>query len=395
MKYAIILPDGAADFPLPQLDGRTPLEAARIPHMDAVAAAGQLGCAVTIPAGFTPGTDVGTLSLMGYDPHRFYSGRAPIEAAAKGLSARPDQMIFRCNLVTIEDGRMKDFTAGHITQPEADRIMADLGAAFGAEGCEFHPSVSYRNLLLLADAAAMELRCQPPHDIPDQPVADYWPHGTGAERVCGLMQRAAALLADHPVTRARRAEGRNAPTNIWLWGQGRPTALEPFAARHGVRGALITGVDILRGLAVGMGMELIHVPGATGYIDTDFDGKGRAAVRALDDHDLVVVHVEAADEAGHLGDAAEKVRALERIDEAIVGPLLAALRAHGPHRVFVAADHPTPVGTKTHDATPPPFCFAGSGIAPNGGTRYTEAEARRTGLLVDPGHGLMERFFRA
>jgi 2,3-bisphosphoglycerate-independent phosphoglycerate mutase len=277
---------------------------------------------------------------------------------------------------------MKDFTAGHITQPEADRIMADLNAALGADGCEFHPSVSYRNLLLLADAAAMELRCQPPHDIPDQPVEGFWPRGRGAERVMDLMQRAARLLADHPVARARRAEGRNAPTHIWLWGQGRPTALDSFASRFGVRGALITGVDILRGLAVGMGMDLVHVPGATGYIDTDFEGKGDAAVRALDDHDLVVVHVEAADEAGHLGDAAEKVKALERIDAAIVGPLLEALRAHGAYRVFGAADHPTPVGSRTHDGTPPPFCYAGAGIGSNGGTRYTEAEARRTGRLV-------------
>ena len=243
MKYAIILPDGAADFPLPQLDGKTPLEAARIPHMDSIAAAGQLGCAVTIPAGFTPGTDVGTLSLLGYDPHRYYSGRAPIEAAAKGLAARPDQMIFRCNLVTIEDGRMKDFTAGHIKQPEADRIMADLNAALGADGCEFHPSVSYRNLLLLSDAAAMELRCQPPHDIPDQPVEGYWPRGKGAERVMDLMQRAARLLADHPVTRARRADGRNAADQHLALGPGpadgarqlRLALRRPRRADHGGR----------------------------------------------------------------------------------------------------------------------------------------------------------------
>ncbi len=392
MKYAIILPDGAADFPLPQLDGRTPLEAARIPNMDWVAAHGKLGRALTIPPGFTPGTDVGTLSLLGYDPHKYYSGRAPIEAAAKGLTTRPDQMIFRCNLVTISDGRMADFTAGHISQPEADRIMADLNAALGGDGCEFHPSVSYRNLLLLADAADMQLKCQPPHDIPDQPVAGYWPKGKGAERVMEIMKRGAELLVDHPVNRARREQGKRPATNIWLWGQGRPTTLDSFRSRFGVSGAVITGVDILRGFAVGMGMDLIHVPGATGYIDTNFKGKGEAAVQALRDHDLIVVHVEAADEAGHLGDAAEKVKALERIDEAVAGPLLDALRSYGDHRVFVAADHPTPVGSKTHDGTPPPFCYAGAGIRSNGGHRFTEAEAERTGLFVDPAHQLMMTF---
>ena len=395
MKYAIVLPDGAADFPLPELAGKTPLEAARIPNMDWVSSHGMLGRAVTIPRGFTPATDVGTLSLLGYDPHESYSGRAPIEAAAKGLAARPDQMIFRCNLVTIEDGRMKDFTAGHISQPEADRILADLNDALGADGCEFHSSVSYRNLMLLADAADMELTCQPPHDIPGRPVDGLWPRGRGAERVGEVMRRGALLLADHPVHRARRGRGENPPTHIWLWGQGRPTALESFRSRHGLSAALITGVDILRGLAVGMGIDLIHVPGATGYIDTDYDGKGAAAARAAKDYDVVIVHVEAADEAGHMGDAAEKVRALERTDEAVMGPLLKELRRHGDFRILVAADHPTPVGSKTHDGTPPPFCYAGTGVASNGGARFTEAEALGTRLFLDQGHLLLPAFFAA
>lgn len=394
MKYAIILPDGASDEPVEELGGRTPLEAARIPNMDWVASTGNLGIAVTIPDGFTPGTDVGTLSLLGYDPRRYYSGRAPIEAAARGLEVRPDQIVFRCNFVTVDDGRMKDFTAGHISQPEADRLVADLNDALRLDGCTFHSGVSYRNLMMLDGAADLVVKCAPPHDIPDRPIAEHLPSGAGADRVLTIMQRSAALLRDHPVARARRDRGESPPTQVWLWGQGRPTPMESFESRFGVRGAVITGVDILRGFARSLGMDLIHVPGATGYIDTDFDGKGRAAVAALRTHDLILVHVEAADEAGHLGDAAEKVRALERIDEAVVGPLLEALHRSSDFRVFVAADHPTPVSTKAHSAVPPPFCFAGAGVDPNGGRRFTESEARSTGLWVDPGHRLLDRFFR-
>jgi 2,3-bisphosphoglycerate-independent phosphoglycerate mutase len=375
MKYAIILPDGAADEVLPQLGGRTPLEAARIPHMNWVAQHGRLGRSVTIPTGFTPGTDVGTLTLFGYDPHRYYAGRAPIEAAARGLTAGPDGLIFRCNFVTIADGRMRDFTAGHIAQAEAERLIGDLNALVqrnepALRGCAFHAGVSYRNLLIVAGAADMQLTCAPPHDIPNQPVAEHLPHGTGTERVLAVMDRARELLRDHEVNRARRSQGREPVTDIWLWGQGRPKSLPPFAERFGVRGAVITGVDILRGLAVMMGMKLIEVPGATGYIDTNYAGKGEAAVRALDEYDLVAVHIEAPDEAGHLGDAAEKVKALERVDELIVGPVLAALRRHERWRILVAPDHPTPVTTTAHD----------------------ERVASEVGLMIDPGQRLMEDF---
>ncbi len=399
MKYAIVLPDGAADEPLPQLNGRTPLEAASTPNMDWVALHGRLGRAVTVPAGFTPGTDVATLSLFGYDPHRYYSGRAPIEAAAKGLSVRPDEIIFRCNFVTILDGRMKDFTAGHIAQSECDRLIADLNELVrrgepALAGCVFHPGVSYRNLMIAAAAADMQLKCAPPHDIPNQPVADHLPQGKGQERVRGMMARAAEMLKNHEVNRVRRTEGRAPVTDIWLWGQGRPTKLEPLAERFGVRGVVITGVDIIRGLAVMTGMKLIEVPGATGYIDTNYAGKGAAAVRALDEYDLVVVHVEAPDEAGHLGDAAEKVKAIERVDEFVVGPLLSELRRRGEWKILIAPDHPTPVSTTAHDATPPPFCFAGSGIQAVEGRPFSEREAVAGGFMVDPGHRLVELFFR-
>ncbi|MBU0617584.1 MAG: phosphoglycerate mutase [Planctomycetes bacterium] len=444
MKYAIVLPDGAADEPLPQLGGRTPLEAASIPNMDWVALHGRLGRVVTVPAGYTPGTDVATLSLLGYDPDTCYSGRAPIEAAARGLTAGPDELIFRCNFVTIEDGLMKDFTADHISQDEADRLIADLNrlasgcAAFspgwptssevgdtnssgdsrpprlkpwatqgGADahetpqqgnpalrGCRFHSGVSYRNLMIASGASDLKLECAPPHDIPNQPVADHLPRGDGQQRVRAIMRRAAEMLQDHEVNRVRREQGRPLVSDIWLWGQGRPVELEPFAKRFGVSGAVITGVDIIRGLAVMMGMKLIEVPGATGYLDTNYAGKGEGAVRALDNYDLVVVHVEAPDEAGHLGDADEKIKALERIDELIVGPLLDALRKHDKWRILIAPDHPTPCTTTAHDATPPPFCFAGTGVKPERKRPFSEKDAVAARLLVDPGHGLTRVFLQ-
>lgn len=395
MKYVIVLPDGAADEALPELAGRTPLEAARIPHMDWVAASGRAGRIITIPDGFTPGTDVGTLSVLGYDPHVYYSGRAPIEAAAKGLSARPDQMIFRCNFVTVLDGFMKDNTAGHIRQEETDALIADLDAALAAEGCEFHAGVTYRNLLLLADAADLQLRCAPPHDILGQAVAAHQPKGPGADRIARIMQRARSLLAGHAVNRARRERGLSPVTDIWLWGQGRPVPFESFADRFGLRGAVITGVDILRGFARLMDMRVIEVPGATGYIDTNYAGKGEMAVRALDEFDLIVVHVEAADESAHMGNPIEKVKALELIDELVVGPLLRRLQAGGEWRMLVAVDHPTSCATRGHSAEPPLFAFAGTGIVAGEKVPFTEAAADRGGCWIREGHRLMAAFLQA
>lgn len=395
VKYVVILPDGASDVPLPQLGGKTPLEAARIPNMDWVAMNGRLGRAVTIPEGFTPGTDVGTLSVLGYDPHLHYTGRAPLEAAAKGLTVRPDQMIFRCNFVTVLDGKMKDNTAGHITQDEADPLIAELNAALRKEGCEFHSGVTYRNLMLLSDAAGMKLRCAPPHDIIDQPVEPHRPTGDGADRVMRIMGEAASRIADHAVNGRRREKGSDPVTGIWLWGQGRPTVLESFALRFGPKAAVITAVDILRGMAVLMGMRLIEVPGATGYIDTDYDAKGRAAIRALDEFDMIIVHIEAADEAAHMGSPEEKVKALERIDEAIVGPLLDKVRALPAWRVLVAADHPTLCTTRGHSAIPPLFAFAGTGIPAVEKAGFNDVAAERGGYWIRQGHDLMGTFLRS
>ncbi len=397
MKYAIVLPDGAADQPLAELGGRTPLEAADTPHMDWVARHGRTGCSVTVPPGFIPGTDVATLSLFGYEPASCYAGRAPIEAAAQRLPVAPHELVFRCNFVTILEGRMRDFTADHIAQAEAERLVHDLNdlARRGVpalRGCVFHAGVSYRNLMIAAGTDEFALRCAPPHDIPNQPVADHLPVGRGQERARAIMAQAAVLLRDHELNAARRAAGRPPITDIWLWGQGQPRPLPSFHERFGLRGAVITGVDIIRGLAVLMGMDLLDVPGVTGYLDTDYAAKGRTAAAALRDYDLVAVHVEAPDEAAHQGSATEKVTALQRTDADVVRPLLEALRTEPAWRILIAPDHETAVSTTAHSAVPPPFCFAGTGVAASGAHAFSERQARAGGWLLDPGTRLIREF---
>lgn len=299
MKYAIVLPDGAADEPIEQLDGRTPLEAAHTPNIDWIAMHGRQGCVVTVPDGFSPGSDVATMTLLGYDPKTDHHGRAPLEAAARDIHALPGQLIFRCNLVTVTDGLMEDFTAGHISQREADELIAGLNEDIDDRRCRFHAGVSYRHLMVASDVADVDPHCRPPHDFPDQPIEDNLPRGPGAEWVKSVTERARAILADHDINLVRRDLGENPATDIWLWGQGRPKRLEPFADRFGVSGAVIAGVDLIRGLARILGLTLIDVPGATGYLDTDYAAKGAAGVRALATFDLVIVHIEAPDEAGH------------------------------------------------------------------------------------------------
>lgn len=395
MKYAIILPDGAADEPVAALGGRTPFETAVKPNMDWIACHGRQGLVVTVPEGFSPGSDVATLSLFGYDPRVRYPGRAPLEAAAQGIAVGANDLIFRCNFVTIADGRMKDFTAGHISQHEAETLIAELNAALDAKGCRSVAGVSYRNLMVLSDSGALEVRCTPPHDIPDRPVADHLPLGQEAQRVRAVMDAARGVLVDHEVNAARRRRGENPATDIWLWGQGRAAALPSFESRFGVRGAAIAAVDLIRGIAKCAGMTVIDVPGATGYLDTDYAAKGRAACDALRSFDLVAVHIEAPDEAGHLGDAAAKVTAIEQIDQYIVGPLLKTLQGLAEWRILVAPDHPTPVEKRVHTADPPPFCMAGTGIDAQRSVGFSERASLETGLLIERGHELMGSFLRS
>jgi 2,3-bisphosphoglycerate-independent phosphoglycerate mutase len=395
MKCALILPDGAADEPIPDLDGQTALQAARTPNMDWIATNGRVGLVQTVPKGYTPGSDVATLSVVGYNVEKYYTGRAPLEAVAQRISLPPEGLVFRCNLVTISDGRMEDFSAGHIKQAEAERLIADLQANLGDDNITFHTGVSYRHLVTFQNAEGIKVTCTPPHDIPGQSVAGYLPSGKGSDRVRALMERSREVLEPHEVNQVRRDLGENPATSIWLWGQGPMPRLANFKEQYGVRGAAITAVDLIRGIALSVGWKVIPVPGATGFLDTNYRGKGEYAVNALDEFDLIVVHVEAPDEAGHLGDAAEKVKAIEQVDEHVVGPLLEKLQQSDDWRVLCVPDHPTPVGKKTHTSDPPPFCMAGKGVVADRATEFHEVAAAQTGLRIDPGFELMEYFLKS
>lgn len=398
MKYAIVIPDGCADEPQGELGGKTPLEAAHLPAMDAVAAAGVVGRTVFVPDVLPPGSDVANLSLLGYNPMEHFTGRAPIEAAAQGIDLGPDDWAVRCNLVTIQDQVMRDFTAGHISSDEGRALIETAQEKLGTDTLQFLPGVSYRNLLVYRAAAGRrapfspDTRTTPPHDLTDKLVLDGYPRGPGSDLLNQLMADSVSAFSSHPVNAARLATGKLPATNVWLWGLGSTPSLKPFHDLYGKTGAMITAVDLLRGLAKLIGWRRIDVPGATGYTDTDYAAKGRYAVQALKDVDLVCVHVEATDEASHEGDVAAKVKALEEIDRHIVGPLHQALKQTGPYRILVTPDHPTPLRTKTHAHGSVPFTIAGTDVSPDSATTYDDPTGARSGLVFEQGYKLMGRF---
>ena len=395
MKYAIVIPDGCADEPQESLGGKTPLQAAATPAMDEIAARGRVGRANHVPAHLPAGSAVANMSLLGYDPVANYTGRAPLEAAAQGIELGPEDWAIRCNLVTIEDQVMRDFTAGHISTDEATQLLQSAQEQLvGDIPLEFVPGVSYRNLLLYrgsqgAAPFSMDTRATPPHDLTGRSVADEYPRGVGSNLLNDLMSRSIELFADHPVNVARRAAGVLPATNIWLWGLGKRPQLRAFQDVYGKRGAIITAVDLLRGLATLIGWDRIEAPGATGYLDTDYASKGRCGIAALETSDVVCVHVEAPDEASHEGNAEAKIKALEEIDRHIVGPLLGALERHGDYRILVTPDHPTPLRTKTHSHGFVPFALAGSNVAADGQRTYDETAAAESELAFDEGWRLM------
>jgi 2,3-bisphosphoglycerate-independent phosphoglycerate mutase len=393
-KYAIIIPDGAADEPLAQFDGKTAIEAADTPNMDKISTSGRQGLVQTVPADMEPGSDVAQMSLLGYDPRRYYSGRAPIEAVARNIKLSLEDWVFRCNLVTIADGRMVDHSAGHISTAEAGNLIKELGDGLGSEQVCFHTGVSYRHLLVFK-GLDFDVQTYPPHDHIGTAMEKILPRGKGADLLIDLMARSQQLFAGHDINRVRKDLGENQVSSIWLWGQGKRAQMERFQKRFGIRGVAITAVDLVRGLAKLIGFDLRDVPGATGFIDTNYQGKASAAIEALDEYDIVFVHIEAPDEASHNGNTEMKKKAIEQIDKHIVGPVLEALQNYESWRMLVMPDHPTPIRTCAHSREPVPFTMAGGSISGILHTTFGEANAAKSGFRIDNGFELMEYFLKS
>jgi 2,3-bisphosphoglycerate-independent phosphoglycerate mutase len=395
MKYAIIIPDGAADEPIDELGGRTPLEAAHTPNMDRIAIEGRQGLVRTIPGGFDSGSDVAIMSLLGYDPATYHSGRAPLEAAAQQIPLAPSDWVFRCNLVTVVDGIMRDHSAGGISNAEAQKLIGELARALDLPGFEFHYGVSYRNLLVYRGHEELDVITKPPHEIPDEQIDRYLPRGRGSEMLRAIMEQSRERFEHHEINQVRRDTGLNPATQVWLWGQGHAPNMPTFHERFGIaRGCMITGVDLLRGLASLLGWDVLEVPGMTSFHDTDYVGQGEATAAALERYDIVVSHVEAPDEASHQADVKTKVESLQHIDRYIVGPVLEKLRALGAWRILVMPDHPTNIATRKHGYAPPPFAMCGTRVRSVLREPYSETNAAASDLKIERGHELMEYFLR-
>ena len=381
-----------ADYKLEKLSGRTPLEAARTPNLDNISSNGILGVVNTVPKNFKPGSDIACLSVLGYDPKVYYTGRAPLESASLGIELGEKDWAVRCNLITAIDGILEDFSAGHISDNEAELIMSILNEQLAGGSVRFYAGKSYRNIMVYNGDIAIEADCTPPHDIIGKSITQNLPKGKGSEILIDLMRSSYHLLEDHELNKVRVDLGDNPANMIWLWGQGKRPSLVPFEQLYGISGAVITGVDLLRGLATYIGWNIIEVPGATAYLDTDYDAKARYAIEAMETHDLVLIHVEAPDEAGHEGNIHEKIRAIENIDKKIIGPVLSALKKYNEFRILILPDHYTPISKRTHTSDPVPFTIYGAVSGNISKLSFSESNAEQTGLRVKKGYKLMSHF---
>ncbi len=391
MKYCVLIIDGSAGHPLPQRGNQTCLALARTPHLDALAKSGRVGLARTVPEGMEPSSALACMSILGYDPRVYYKGRSAIEALSMGIAIGAGETVFRCNLVTLREGTMRDYSAGHIGTEEAAQLIAALQAGLGNASTHFYPGVSYRHILKLkGHEEAVQATCTPPHDIPGKPVAEFLPKGPGSEILKDLMRRSEAVLASHPINLARQSRGESPATTIWLfWPSGQVPGLPSFQKEHGLKAGMISGVDLLRGLAQMAKMEIIKVAGVTDGLDNDYKAQGEAAVKALNELDLVVVHVEAPDEAGHSGSIDHKIEAIEKTDKEIISRLR-AYKGDGL-RLLVMPDHPTPIEIQTHTPEPVPFLLCGPGFPSNGARRLTEAEGLAANFFIEAGYGIINR----
>ena len=383
-----------ADFPLEGLKGLTPIAAAHTPAMDDAARLGICGQFMPIPEGYPPGSDIGNLSVFGYNPAENFTGRAPLEAVNQGIAIGADQLVFRCNLVTLDNGTMKDFTADHISSEEAAELIASLNEAMGQDGLRFYPGVGYRHLMVLdvspeKKASFAALECTPPHDISDRDYAPHLPQGTDNADIIQLIDQSQGVLDNHPINQQRIASGKLPATSIWLWGQGGAPSLNTFADRFGITGAVISAVDLVNGIGRSAGLDVIPVEGATGYVDTNYAGKVAAALEALETRDFVYLHIEAPDEAAHEGNTELKIKAIEDFDALVVKPCMDFAKARGDVRVMIGPDHITSIDSRTHTGGPVPFVLYGPGVESNGLACYSEVESEKAGVLYPEGHRLI------
>ena len=400
MKIAILVGDGMSDYPIEELGNKTPLEVAKIPNMNEMASAGMIGLVKTVPRGMKPASDIANLSIFGYDPKTYYKGRGPLEAANIGVEVAEDEIAFRCNLVTANNDTMADYSAGHITDKESKLLMKFIDQKLGAEKIKFYHGKSYRNLMVLKTRSRDELNsfmktvCTPPHDITGKNISMNMPKGKASGLLIKLMQDARALLEKHEINRVRVDLKENPANMIWLWGQGTNPNMPTFKGMFGLDGAVISAVDLVNGIGKLIGLELIDVPGATGYYDTNYQGKGEHAVRALKEKDFVFVHVEAPDEAGHNGDMRAKITAIENFDKYVVGEVWNFLKDTEDYRIMVLSDHATPVAVRTHVSDPAPFVMAGKRVKHNGFDVFNENNAKLSKVIFKSGAALTEELIK-
>jgi 2,3-bisphosphoglycerate-independent phosphoglycerate mutase len=401
MKYIVIVGDGMADRPLKELEGKTPLQKAFTPNMDKLVREGMAGMVRTIPPGFHPGSDVANLSILGYDPREYYSGRAPLEAASLGIELGANDVAYRCNLVALKYDRLKtravmeDYSAGHISTREAEVLITDIDKKLGSDAIRFFPGVSYRHLMVWRNGE-LNVECVPPHDITGKEITDYLPCGRGEETLRALMRKSETVLSSHPINRERVEQGKKPANSIWFWGQGKKPSLPTFREKYSIEGALVSAVDLTKGLGVYAGFEILKVPGVTGYIDTNYTGKAEYSLNALQGLDFVYIHVEAPDEAGHSGNWRDKVKAIEDFDALVVGTVLRGAKALEEYRILLMPDHATPIEMKTHTSEPVPFVIYDSRVKRNNeGGVFDESIAGRKDIMVfEEGHLLMDYFIR-
>lgn len=399
MKYVVVLCDGMADYPVPALGGKTPMMVAKKPHIDALAAKAEVGLVRTVAPGLKPGSDVANMSVLGFDPHRFYTGRSPLEAASIGIDMKDSDVSLRTNLVTLSDKGepfadkvIEDYCADDISTQEARQLIEAVQAAFGGGEYDFYTGVSYRHCLIWHGGTTELGNMTPPHDITGKVIGPHLSTAETARPLLEMMEKSFDLLKDHPVNKARVAAGRRPANCIWLWGEGKRPALQPFEALYGIKGGMVSAVDLLKGIANCAGMEVAEVPGATGYIDTDFEGKAKAALDLLTRNDLVYVHFEAPDECGHRNEPENKVKAIEMIDSRVLPILEEGLEQYEDYKILLLPDHPTPIVTRTHASDPVPYLLYQKSAPKTGVDTINEETAKATGIYMENGPAMMPHF---